>query len=197
MGAITLVQETDYPWDGKVTLRINQLKGKKTITFRLRHPGWSKTMQVTASNGVTATEDNGYLTLSGIWRQGDVITLDMPMETRIVEANPLVEEARGQVAIQRGPIVYCAESQDLGGTDIDNIAIPVNARFTPVETNIAGSRIMALEGDVLVRGVTSWEGTLYRDAATTQQRKTIRLIPYYAWGNRGTSEMTVWIPADY
>ena len=119
------------------------------------------------------------------------------METRIVEANPLVEEARGQVAVQRGPIVYCAESPDLGGTDIDNIAIPVDTHFTPVETNIAGSRMMALEGEALVRHETTWKGSLYRDAATAKQRKTSRLIPYYAWGNRGKSEMTVWMPAAY
>ena len=197
VGAITLVQETDYPWDGKVTLRISKMKGKKTICFRLRHPGWCKAMQGTASNGATIKEEDGYLTLYGTWRQGDVITLEMPMETRIVEANPLVEEARGQVAVIRGPIVYCAETQDLGGADIDNIAIPTNARFTPVETRIADSRMMALEGEVLVRSEASWKGTLYRDVATAKQRKTIRLIPYYAWGNRGKSEMTVWMPAAY
>ena len=197
VGAITLTQETDYPWNGKVTLRISQLKGKKTITFRLRHPEWSRTMQVSASNGVTATEDNGYLILSGTWRKGDAITIDMPMETHIVEANPLVEEARGQVAVLRGPIVYCAESQDLGGADIDDIVIPTDTRFTPVETRIAGSRIMALEGEVLVRSEASWKGTLYRDASAKKQKKTIRLIPYYAWGNRGKSEMTVWMPAGY
>ena len=197
VGAITLVQETDYPWDGKVTLRISKMKGKKTICFRLRHPGWCKTMQGTASNGATIKEENGYLTIGGTWRQGDFITLDMPMETRIIEANPLVEEARGQVAVQRGPIVYCAESQDLGGADIDNIAIPIDARFTPVETRIANSRMMALEGEVFIRNEASWKGSLYRDAATAKQRKTIRLIPYYAWGNRGKSEMTIWMPAAY
>ena len=128
---------------------------------------------------------------------GDVITCNMAMEARLIEANPLVEEARGQVAVQRGPIVYCAESADLGGADIDDLLIPVTTQFKPVETTLAGSRMMALEGEVLVRGNESWTGTLYREASAQKQRKTIRLIPYYAWGNRGKSEMTVWMPVAY
>ena len=57
--------------------------------------------------------------------------------------------------------------------------------------------MMGLEGEVFIRNEASWKGSLYRDAATAKQRKTIRLIPYYAWGNRGKSEMTIWMPAAY
>ena len=126
-----------------------------------------------------------------------MIDIEIPMTTRIIEANPLVEECRGQVAVQRGPVVYCLESTDLPGISIDNIAIPLDAEFTPVEVEIAGSRIVALETKVENRGEGSWEGTLYRDASSEKEDVTIRLIPYYAWGNRGDSEMTVWIPADF
>ncbi len=66
-----------------------------------------------------------------------------------------------------------------------------------METTLAGSRMMALEGEVLMRGNESWKGTLYREASAKKQHKTIRLIPYYAWGNRGKSEMTVWMPVAY
>ena len=143
------------------------------------------------------TEEKGYVVIDATWRKGDVVVYDMVMRTHIVEANPLVEEARGQVAVQRGPIVYCAESQDLNGIAIDDIVIPVDTRFHPVETRIDNSRIMALEGEVMVRESATWSGTLYRDVTARKQRKTIRLIPYYAWGNRGKSEMTVWMPAGY
>ena len=68
---------------------------------------------------------------NGTWKKGDAISFTMQMPTRIMEANPLVEENRGQVAVQRGPIVYCAESQDLSGTDIDDVVIPVDARSPP------------------------------------------------------------------
>jgi hypothetical protein len=66
-----------------------------------------------------------------------------------------------------------------------------------VETHIDGSRIMALECEVVVRDQQPWTGALYRPAATAKHRQTIRLIPYYAWGNRGKSEMTVWMPAAW
>ena len=199
IGDITITQTSDYPWDGRVTLRIDKLKGKKELSMKLRIPSWCGKYDIEVPDGFTTTTADGYLTVSGTWRKGTEITLDMnaSMDARIVEANPLVEESRGQVAVMRGPIVYCAESQDLGGTDIDNITIPVDAKFTPVETTIAGSRIMALQGEVVVRDETSWEGVLYRDVAKSKQTKTIRLIPYYAWGNRGKSEMTVWMPAAY
>ena len=196
-GAVTLTQQSDYPWDGKVTLRFDQLKGKKALRIHLRRPGWCRQMTVESTNGAMLSEANGYITLEGTWRKGDVITCNMAMEARLIEANPLVEEARGQVAVQRGPIVYCAESADLGGADIDDLLIPVTTQFKPVETTLAGSRMMALEGEVLVRGNESWKGTLYREAFAQKQRKTIRLIPYYAWGNRGKSEMTVWMPVAY
>ena len=138
--------------------------------------------------------ENGYAVILRKWKKGDTVTLDMPMEAKLIEANPLVEECRGQVAVQRGPILYCIESNDLGGADIDNIAIPADAKFTPVETTIEGSRIMALETEAVDRGETSWQGTLYREINDNDKKVKIRLIPYYAWGNRGKSEMTVWIP---
>ena len=203
VGDITVSQVSDYPWTGKTVLRIDRMKGKKAFTIKIRRPlGCDSNLRLTTTrNGVETPEavsdDKGYLVVNKTWKQGDCITLEFNMPVRIVEANPLVEESRGQVAVMRGPIVYCAESQDLGGTHIDDIVIPVDAQFHPIETTIAGSRIIALEGEVLVRDEQSWEGHLYRDASTTKQKKTIRLIPYYAWGNRGKSEMTVWMPAGY
>ncbi len=199
VGNITIEQTTDYPWDGTVTLAIKKLKGKKTFKMKLRLPAWcAKSLIQKNGTTVAARLENGYYVIDDTWRQGDSVTLTMQMPARIVEANPLVEESRGQVAVQRGPIVYCAESQDLQGEDIDHIVIPVDAQFRPVEVTIDGSRIMALEGDVYVRDEASWQGVLYRDIASKEKKvKTIRLIPYYAWGNRGKSEMTVWMRAGY
>ncbi len=144
-----------------------------------------------------ATDAASYVAVSHTWKKGDVLTLDMPMETRLIEANPLVEECRGQVAVQRGPIIYCIENSDLGGLDIDNIAIPVNAVFTPSETVIDGHRMMALDTEAVNRTEQPWTGTLYREVSSQKDRVNIRLIPYYAWGNRGKSEMTVWMPVEY
>ena len=198
VGDISITQQTDYPWDGQVKLEITKLKGKKPFKLKLRKPSWCINFQLTKNDQViNVNEEHGYIIIDDIWKRGDIISFNMEMKTRIMEANPLVEESRGQVAIQRGPIVYCMESQDLNGIDIDNVIIPLSTQFKPVEVTIDGSRMMALECEVAVRTEASWKNTLYRDASTEKQRKTIRLIPYYAWGNRGKSEMTVWIPAGY
>jgi DUF1680 family protein len=198
IGDIKLTQTSDYPWDGHVRIVLEQLKGKKSFTLWLRIPGWCKHYRI-KHNGelVASTAEKGYVGINAQWKKGDIVEMEMDIPTRIVEANPLVEESRGQVAIQRGPIVYCAESSDLGGIDIDHVVIPVNSQWSAIETNIGNHRLMALEGEVIVRESDSWKGTLYRDVTNTNQRKTIRLIPYYAWGNRGKSEMTVWMPAGY
>ena len=198
IGEITLTQKTDYPWDGAVNISVDKLKGKKQFEIKLRVPDWCTEGAKITVNGEEQnieTKAGTYATVNRTWKKGDVVSINMPMRTRIVEANPLVEESRGQVAVQRGPIVYCLESNDLGGLSIDDIAIPLDAKFTPVDMTIDGSRIKALEGEVINRSEASWKGQLYREATTKKQMVKVRLIPYYAWGNRGKSEMTVWMPA--
>ena len=197
IGKISITQSTDYPWNGDVTLQIDEQKGKRPYELNLRIPSWCNRYEVTV-NGArmeTVPTENGYVSIRRTWQRGDRVSLRMDMQTKIIEANPLAEEIRGQVAVQRGPIVYCLESPDLAGVSIDDIAIPVDAAFSPVETSIAGSRIMVLEGKVLDRRESSWSNTLYRQASKDKKEIIVRLIPYYAWGNRGKSEMTVWMPA--
>ena len=203
IGDIEIEQQTDYPWEGNVIIKITKLKGKKTFDLNLRIPQWADKAQITVNNkkgqALAINSDKGgkYLTIKREWAKGDVITLDMPMETKLMEANPLVEECRGQIAVQRGPIIYCLESNDINGADIDNITIPLNAKFTPVKTTIEGATITALETEVVNRTESEWTKTFYREVSKDKKTQKIRLIPYYAWGNRGKSEMTVWIPAEY
>ena len=201
IGNITVAQQTDYPWDGRVTLTIETLKAKKgaAFTIALRVPSVAENITVKVNQqDVDAHLHNGYATVCRPWKKGDVLTIDIPMEARIVEANPLVEESRGQVAVMRGPILYCLESCDVSPhVAIDDVALPVDAKFIPVEVTIGGSRMMALETEAYVRSEAAWTGQLYRPASVSKIRQTVRLIPYYAWGNRGKSEMTVWIPAVY
>lgn len=196
-GDITIEQKTDYPWDGKIDITVAKLKGKKDFTLKLRIPAWCEgaTVSVNGEACNIDTQSESYIAVSRKWKKGDVMTLNMPMKTKLIEANPLVEESRGQIAVQRGPVVYCLESNDINGLDIDNIAIPLDAKFTPVEINIDGSRIMALDTEAYNRTEASWKNVLYREVSNKKNKVKIRLIPYYAWGNRGKSEMTVWIPA--
>ena len=129
---------------------------------------------------------------------GDVIELMMPMDVQIIESNPLVEETRNQIAVKQGPIVYCIESPDLPGNRIFDLIIPSTIKMYPVNMEINGTKIMALEGTALIQESNNWEGRLYRQISTsnTLEDVKIRLIPYFAWGNRGKSEMSVWMPVN-
>ena len=196
VGEVSLKQQTDYPWDGKINITIDNLKGKKEFSISMRVPEWADNVEVTLNGEPWDSnfKDTGYITIKRKWKKGDVIIINIPMKTKLIEAHPLVEEARGQVCVQRGPIIYCIESPDLKGTDMDDITIPVNAKFTPVEIEIGGSNMIALETEAEVRQQKSWENTLYREVSLDKKKQTVRLIPYYAWGNRGKSDMTMWMP---
>ena len=131
------------------------------------------------------------------WKKGDTIELDLPMKARLVEANPLVEEAKNQIAVVRGPIVYCLEGQDIeGGHRINDIAIPADIQFTEKKITISNRDMIALEGDALLVNNDSWSNNqLYRDLRPVEKKKVkIRLIPYYAWDNRGIDDMSLWLP---
>ncbi|HEY2158153.1 MAG TPA: hypothetical protein VGH33_21165, partial [Isosphaeraceae bacterium] len=109
---------------------------------------------------------------------------------------PLVEEARNQVAIQRGPLVYCVESSDLpDGVRVQDVVIPRNIDWRPrFDPGMLGG-VTVLEGRAEARREPDWSGKLYREIAASPPRAfDLRLVPYFAWGNRGPSEMSVWMP---
>ena len=187
VGEVTLRQETDYPWDGHVRLTVVKVPRKA------RRTAWTLAFRLPAWSGLQG--EKGYLSTTQIWREGDTLSIDLPMRTRLMEANPLVEEARNQVAVQRGPVVYCLEECDLPqGVRLDDVSLPTNASFRPVEIEIAGCRLIALETEVLVPdSSTSWQGVLYREVSTARRTVPVRFIPYFAWGNRGKCDMSVWV----
>jgi len=197
-GKVTLAQKTDYPWSGNVTLTLQKVEDStQPFSIFLRIPSWAKGSSIRVNGVAQAKPKNGeYAELFRKWKKGDVVSLTMPMEAALIEANPLVEEARNQVAVKRGPVVYCLESPDVpAGRSIFDLSIPEDATFSVVPVKIAGSNLMLLEGKANVVNNADWGKQLYREAKSKEQGKaTIRLIPYYAWGNRGRSEMTVWIP---
>jgi len=81
-----------------------------------------------------------------------------------------------------------------GGQSIDNVLIPANIQLTPNKITIDGSPIVALDGEAQLMNEGSWKGTLYKQVSDSSKKVKIRLIPYYAWGNRGKADMTVWMP---
>jgi DUF1680 family protein len=138
---------------------------------------------------------DSFAEVNRIWKKGDKVEFVMDMTVKLLESNPLVEETRNQTVVKRGPLVYCLESIDIeGGQPIDDVLIPTDIQLTPKKITIDGSPIVALEGTARLLPRNSWKDTLYREVSQSSKPVNIRLIPYYAWGNRGKAEMTVWMP---
>lgn len=197
-GQIELEQQTDYPWDGVISLSWKSAP-KKEFGLNLRIPSWCKSAQISV-NGEKMDQEmtaGSFVKLVRQWKKGDCVRLVMDMPVRLLEANPLAEEIRNQTAVTRGPLVYCLESMDIPeGKSIDDVLIPADIKLNPVKTDIGGSSMVVLEGEARLTEAASWEDVLYREVSTRSKPVNIRLVPYYAWGNRGKGEMTVWIPLD-
>ncbi len=197
-GKIALKQETNYPWDGKIKITVEQVpKGSLDISMRI--PAWAdqgNSIRVNDEEVNISLASGKYVSVSRKWKKGDVIELSLGMETRLMVANRLVEETRNQVAVKRGPIVYCLESPDLPDGDIFNVIIPSDIQLSPVDFEINGAEMTALEGTALIEQTQDEINGLYTSINSNAKmaEQSIRLIPYFAWGNRGKSEMSVWLP---
>lgn len=201
---LKLTQKTNYPWDGKVRLQIEDVAAGKPFAIMLRIPEWAigATVRVNGQPAGVEVVAGRYTTLRRAWSGGDVVELSLPMQVRLVRANPLAEELRGQVAVMRGPVLYCLESVDLpDGTDVMEVALPADADLTPrFDADFLGG-VVVLEGTAIHWENTGWREAawdaerLYEDASRPRLRPvSVRLIPYHAWLNRGPSQMTVWMP---
>jgi DUF1680 family protein len=189
---IEVKQTTRYPWDGKVTLAFEPKKSKK-FTLRVRIPGWARNQPVPSDlyryddglqpevrlevNGkaVELKLENGFAKIARTWKPGDTVTLDLDMPVRRVVANPNVKADRNCFAIERGPLVYCAEGADNDGHVLDKVL--------PGRINFQASPHSGLLGGVVTIRATPQDSA---DALTC--------IPYYAWCNRGPNQMRVWFP---
>ncbi len=185
-GEVGLVQETNYPWEGDIRLRV-RLKAPATFALRIRVPGWAREEPVPGLlyrfadqpapaatlelNGrpQPITVQDGYVQLERQWLDGDQVRLLLPMPVRRIVADARVEADRGRVALQRGPLVYCLESPDNPGLHVREAVLPPELPLT------ADFRRDELGGVVVIRG------------------GHLTAIPYYAWANRGKAEMAVWL----
>jgi DUF1680 family protein len=194
---ISLTQKTDYPWDGRIEVEINAFAGKK-VAFNLRIPSWANGATITVNGKPYEAEikAGNYVPVTKRWKKGDRIILELPMKTRLIESHPLVEETRNEIAVQRGPVVYCLESPDLpSGMRVRDIGIPADIVFEKELIKIDDASLMSLTGEAMVINDKEWKDQLYREISVKHPESAhIRLIPYFAWGNRGRSEMSVWVP---
>lgn len=192
---IKLTQETKYPWNGAVKITIQACKEEPfEILFRI--PKWAEESEILVNGEkIEIISTPGiYAKIERKWNPGDVIYLDMPMDIHFVEGHPRIEEVRNQVAIKRGPIVYCIESPDLPeGTSILDVYIAGNTQFE------AEHRSDFLEGITVVNGQIFIRKDHHEDMYRFVQKPKFEtysgtFVPYFSWSNRGTAEMTVFAP---
>ena len=194
---VRLLQTTEYPWDGQVRIKILAC-GDKAFALKLRIPDWAAGASVRVNDSPTdpAPLPESYFEIRRPWQPGDVVDLNLPMPVRMMAANPLVEDDLGQVAIQRGPVVYCLESPDLPkGVKISDISVPADSNLTTRYDRRLLDGVVVLEGRVLARQQQNWNGRLYQEFQPPEQKSiNVKFIPYSVWQNRGPSEMSVWLP---
>ena len=201
---VQIVQQNNYPWDGDLKFNITP-KAATTFNLLVRIPGWARNEAnpsdlyqfANASdkkveikiNGQPAeyTMQNGYAALNKTWKKGDVVEVNLPMEVRRVVANENVKDDIGKVALQRGPVIYCAEWVDNNGKAA-NIIIPNNATFTTEFKNDLLNGVEVIKSNV-PSVIVSNDGS---HISTVNQSFTA--IPYYAWAHRGKGEMMIWFP---
>lgn len=193
---IEIEQQTNYPWDGKVTLKV--IKAPKDIyAFLLRIPGWSAgaAISVNGKNRNETIVSGAYQKIEQKWKKGDVIELNIPMPVELMQANPLVEEVKNQVAVKRGPLVYCLESNELpANVSVNNIVLNVNSKFTTDFIKINNRELLSITASSSILSDNSWNKKLYQPISTNEGvTVSIKFIPYYAWGNHGKGEMAVWL----
>ena len=193
-----LTQKTQYPWDGKIAISMDEVETSSPVAIRLRIPGWASgaTATLNRTPPANAPAAGQYLVMKRDWRPGDVIELNLPMPARLMQAHPKAEQLRNQVAVMRGPMLYCLESKDLPeNVDLNNVCVPDDIQLKPVAADDLPFGIVAMEGNALHRSESPWSTELYRklEPRSVEPLK-MRLIPYFAWANRGPSAMSVWLP---
>ena len=215
---VQLSQSTNYPWDGDITITIDKsTAGEFALKIRIpgwlknqavpsdlyrftdnKRLGYTVTVNgnaVTSSNHTSQFSTlssqfspDGYYTISRKWKKGDKIQIHFDMEPRTVRANHMVAADRGMVAIERGPLVYCAEHPD-NQFDVFSALVNQEPQFQLGKTEIAGTSIVTLKTDAQTLDFNK-QGKL------VAQDRTLTLIPYYAWCHRGSGKMRVWLPQD-
>ncbi|MEZ0129746.1 glycoside hydrolase family 127 protein, partial [Flavobacterium sp. LBUM151] len=193
---IEIEQQTNYPWDGKITLKIVNAP-KVAQSFFLRIPGWSQdaVISINGKKSDAAVNSGTYSKINQKWKKEDVIELNIPMTVELMQANPLVEEIKNQVAVKRGPIVYCLESDQLpANNSINEVILNANSTFTTNFIEIDNRKLLTINATLFLNQDVEWDKKLYQPISAKKTKEyNLKLIPYFAWGNQGKGEMTVWM----
>ena len=203
VGPVTVEQRTGYPWRGDVDVEVVAIEpGTPTaFTLHLRIPGWCDTVggaPSVAVNGEAIGETpvpGAYVAIRRGWSAGDVVHVDLPMPTRLVESHPRVAENRGRVAVTRGPLVYCLEAVDHPGVDVLEVALRTDRPITEEHRPDLLDGVTVLHAAGLAAAAPG-DAALYRplgaDARRARTEVDLTFVPYFVWANRDLGAMTVW-----
>ena len=210
---VTLEQSTQYPWDGDISIKVLQNKAK-VFNMMIRIPGWVQSRVVPSDlylyaddvmpgyeitvNGQTIEGEleNGYLVINRNWKKGDIVRIHFDMPVRTVTASPRVADDRGRIAVERGPLVYCAEWADNNGVNPHHVLLQ---KVTGTQLKVMNDyTIQNTEGNGKTFGVTAisvpaQEAQINEDGRLIAKDVNLTLIPYYAWNHRGAGKMDVWL----
>ena len=220
--SVTIQQETKYPWEGDIAIKVIQNKAK-VFNMMIRIPGWVQSKVVPSDlysynddifstyeitvNGqkVDGELENGYMVINRNWKKGDVVRVHFDMPVRTVVANPRVTDDRGRIAIERGPLVYCAEWADNEGINPHHLLLSRKPQFNVlpayrIENKEAQSSNLQFFNSSILQffnvtaiSAQAQEASISDDGKLTAKDVTIKLIPYYAWNHRGAGRMDVWL----
>ena len=213
-GAVKLAQTTDYPWSGQVRLAVTPAKDGQRFALNVRVPGWCvgrpvpsdlytqvvatptgwktrapdpvKDFALKVNGAAVATRlEKGYCVVDRAWKAGDVVEVAMDMPVRRIKAHDAVEADRGRLAVERGPVLYCAEGVDNGGRVLDKV-VAADAVFAQTTVDVLGNVYPAftVPAQSVRRGLRT----------CTTEACTLKLIPYFAWCHRGAGEMQTFFP---
>ncbi|MHB0997961.1 MAG: glycoside hydrolase family 127 protein [Armatimonadota bacterium] len=190
---IRMSVKTDYPWDGKVQIRVSPPSSSE-FALKLRIPGWchAPSIKVNGEKINSLQTDRGYAVIKRTWISGDKVILDLPMDIQKVKTHPKVKDDAGMLEIQRGPVVYCLEGIDQS-VELNNIGLSLGTKLKAERKTGQLGDIVSIKGKGIIEPEQDWSGVLYQKA-TPYEQIDITAIPYALWANRGPSTMKVWIP---
>ena len=194
-GEVRLVQETQYPWDGAVRITVNSAQSV-AFELALRIPEWCYSYQILLNGEAqTAATERGYVVLSREWSDGDTVELTLAMPVERVMPHPSIRQTAGQIALQRGPLVYCLEEID-NGSRLANVCIPASSDLDVSFDHEMFGGVSVITGSALRIEAAEESPVLYRHHSQTGYNETaftFKAIPYFLWANREPGEMRVWI----
>jgi len=192
--SFSLEQNSNYPWDGMIDFTI-QTADTVDFTLALRIPNWCNEAMVKINDAVYLIDsliENGYAMIKRSWKNGDHIQLILSLPVLVMKSHPLIRQNAGKVALQRGPIVYCLEEAD-NGKNLHQIELLLDKDFEVTQDSSFIENLHVINGVARKQKTAEWGDGLYRqNEQTTSETVPVKLIPYFAWANRGTCEMQVW-----